>query len=178
MKRILIPTLLGLLILTSPALAQMAPGDAQQLVDSWYQKFLNRQRDAWSSVWIDALRAGQPPEAMLSKILSSQEYYEKSGGTPEGFVQTLYLDLAGREPTPQEVNYWVQRQYQADRADVAYQLLLRYPQAWQWQGGIPGGAFPPQPGYEPQQPSYEPQQPSYDYRAPVFPYRRLRVPPR
>jgi len=168
MRRYLALTILGVGLLAAPAWSQYPPppgagaaaGGAQQLVDSWYQHFLNRQRDAYGSVWIDALQQGQPPEAVLSKILGSQEYFDKGGGTPEGFINTLYLDATGRQPSPQETQAWVQRLYQTDRNDVAYQILTRYPQSWQ--AGV-------QPGYNPGQPSYNS---SYDYRPPYYPYRR------
>jgi len=168
MRRFIAGALLGIGLLATPAPAQYAPagGDAQQLVDSWYQRFLNRPRDSWGSVWIDSLQQGQPPESVLAKLLGSQEYYDKGGGTPEGFIQKLYFDLSGRQPAPQEVQYWVQRLYQTDRNDVAYQLLMRYPQSWQ--GGIQDSynSAPP-----PSQPSFDLH---YDYRRPSYQYRRER----
>jgi hypothetical protein len=120
--------------------AQPAPspygGTAESLVDGWYAKFLNRQRDPYAAVWIDSLRQGQPPDSVLAKILGSQESYDKGGDSPQGFVQNLYLDVTGRQPGPQELNYWMQRMSTSDRTDIAYQLLMRYPQSWQ--GAAPG----------------------------------------
>jgi len=179
MRRYVALALLGVGFLAGEALSQFppapplrgrprapAPGGqagAQQLVDQWYQRFLNRQRDAWAAVWVDALRTGQPPEAVLSKILSSQEYYDKAGGTPEGFVQTLYIDLVGREPTPREVQFWASRLNQVDRDEVAYQVLTRHPGSWQ--GGV-------QESYAPAEEGYDPYPSRYDYRPPRYRYRR------
>jgi hypothetical protein len=167
MRYFLVPAAFGIVVLAGPAFAQPAPAlpedSARALVDSWYQKFLNRQPDSWSSAFVTALEGGsQTPEQVLSTILGSPEYYDKGGDTPEGFAQTIFLDLAGRPPTPREIHYWSQQLLQSSRNDVAYQLLTRYPQAWQ--GISPGYYGPRDPGYTPA--------PVYEYRRPSFPYRR------
>jgi hypothetical protein len=66
-------------------------------------------------------------------MLSSQEYYDKGGDTQEGFAQTLFRDITGRAPTPQEFN-WMMGQLGFSvsgwpRATLALSLLQRYPQA-------------------------------------------------
>jgi hypothetical protein len=166
MRRFIALALLAVPAIVTTVPAQYPPpppyaGTAESLVDSWYAKFLNRPRDAYASVWIDSIRQGQHPASVLAKILGSQEYYDKGGGTPEGFVQRLYLDLTGRPPSPQELNYWVQRLYTSDRTDVAYQLLMRYPQSWQ----APAAGY-----YTPNQPGYTPA-PDYEYRRPFYRHR-------
>jgi hypothetical protein len=101
------------------------PASPEELVRSWYQKFLHRDPDPQWSVWVEAVRNGQEPNAVLAAILGSQEYYNNAGGTPEGFVQALFQDLSGRRPTPEEMGYWVRRVLDRDRNDMAYALLTR-----------------------------------------------------
>jgi hypothetical protein len=100
-------------------------GSPEELVRSWYQRFLHRDPDPLWSVWVEAVRYGQEPNAVLAAILGSQEYFNNAGGTPEGFVQALYQDISGRRPTPEEMGYWVRRVLDRDRNDVAYALLTR-----------------------------------------------------
>ncbi len=101
------------------------PDRSEDLVRSWYQKYLHREPDPQWAVWVDAVRNGQEPNAVLASILGSQEYYDKAGGTPERFVQTLYRDVTGRPPTRGEMEYWVRRANDRDRTDVAYGVLTR-----------------------------------------------------
>jgi len=130
------------------------PESPDQLVQSWYQRYLHRETDyAGAKGWIDALRRGDSPEAVLAMILSSEEYYGNAGNSPIGFVQRLFLDIAGRAPTPQELDYWARRRmHQTDRRDVAYAVLLRFPGSWE--------SPPAYPDYS-----------RYDHRRPTWPYR-------
>ena len=166
MRRFIALALIAVPALVTTVPAQYPPpppygGTAESLVDGWYAKFLNRQRDPYAAVWIDSIRQGQPPNSVLAKILGSQEYYDKSGDNPQGFIQTLYQDVTGRQPSPQELNYWMQRMSISDRTDVAYELLTRYPQSWQ--GAAPGYYPPSQPGYT--------LAPHYEYRRPFYRHR-------
>ncbi len=132
---------------------QAYPNQAEDLVRSWYRRYLHREPDPNRAAWVDALNSGQQPEAVLAGILGSTEYYDKAGGTPEGFVNRLFLDLTGRRPTPGELEHWVRRAAYGDRKDVAYALLMRYPQSWG-----------PEPVYRDER--------RYDYRRLYWPYRR------
>jgi len=170
MRRIVVPALFSAVLLAGSALSQYPPPSpnpgadqgAEQLVASWYQRFLNRQPDSWSSVWVDQVRGGQSPDSVLASLLSSQEYYNKAGGTPQGFIQKLFIDLTGQPPAPQQMNHWMNRLYSSDRTEVAHAILMRHPQAWQ--GGAPATYYPPTP-------AYTPSQSGYDYRPPSYPYR-------
>ena len=130
------------------------PERPEELVRSWYEKFLNREPDPDGlATWAGAIRNGQPPEQVLAGILNSDEYYAKAGNSPEGFIETLFQDVVGRRPTDREFDYWVRRAYRESRTDVAYALLARYPQSWQTE-------------------PYYPDSYRYDYRRPTWPYRR------
>ena len=121
------------------------------LVDSWYRRFLGRAPDPGSQQWVEELQRGRPPQEVLSSILGSDEYYQRAGSTPQGFIYRLFRDVTGRRPTPREATYWVRRVYVDDRGSIAYDLLARHPGAWQ-AGRAP--AF------------------DYDYRRPYYRYGR------
>jgi hypothetical protein len=168
--RFLALALLGLPALATPGAGQFAPEirrayDAhwrayldrpEELVRAWYQRYLNRDVDpAGYQTWVGALRTGSSPEMVLAGILSSDEYYNKGGGTPEGYVTVLCQDLTGRPPTPQERDYWARRVYYEPRQDIAYAMLTRYPQTW---GNAPA-------------PDWHRHEPVYEYRRPFWRYR-------
>jgi len=159
MKR-LIPVL-GLVLLLTPlsAPAQYPPGGGyndmpEQMVAGWYRQFLGRVPDGQSAVWIDAIKSGQAPEAVLAQILGSTEYYMRGGGSAQGFVRRLHTDLTGRPPGAAETRAWLNRLYQSDRQDLAYHMLRRYPQ------GLGAGA--PQEDYG--------AEPPLEYRRPLNRY--------
>jgi len=164
MKRLVLAAGLAALLLPLGGVAQPPGGgysDApEQLVLDWFRRYLHREADPLAAVWIDAIKGGQAPEAVLSQILGSSEYYLRTGSTPQGFVRQLHLDLTGRPPASNEVSYWVNQLYRSDRNDVAYQMLQRYPQNW----GAPaeGAEEPP---------------PEHDYRRPVHHYYPRYYPP-
>jgi len=136
------------------------PGGAEQTVRDWYNRFLGREPDPMSATWSESLRQGQQPEAVLAQILASSEYYNRGGGSPQGYVRRLITDLTGRPPGGREISFWVNQMYRADRQDIVMQVLQRYPGNWSTGGGG-GGGVP------------YPDEPSYDYRRPYYqPYRR------
>jgi hypothetical protein len=163
MRRCTILAALGVFVATALASAQpnwfrpplrpAFPDRPEELVRTWYLRFLNREPDPGWIGWVNALRRGQAPERVLASILSSQEYFERSGRTPRGFIETLFRDLTGRRPTPRELSHWMRRLTFGSRADVAYELLMRFPQNWDT------GPFRPDDW-------------RYDYRRPNWPFRR------
>jgi hypothetical protein len=173
MRYVLATSLAAALALAGPASAQYYPQvppspafqndqAAQNLVENWFLHFFGRPGGVGSSYWIDQVRQGQPPDNVLAQMLASQEYYDKGGRTPQGFIEKLYYDLTGQPPPPQALGYWVNRLYQSNRQEVAHALLLRYPQSWQ--GGVAGSYYPQDPGYAPLRYGYEYRRPFYRYR--------------
>jgi hypothetical protein len=101
------------------------------LVQTWYRKYLHREPDPDGiATWVNALSSGQTPEAVLATLLGSQEYYDRCGDTPDGFVRIAFQDITGRAPTPSEYAYWTGRMTFMSSKDVAYAMLTRYPQTW------------------------------------------------
>jgi hypothetical protein len=106
--------------------------DPYAAVRSWYLQYLDREPDpAGMAGWTDHLRNGKAPEWVLAQMLSSDEYYQRAGGTPEGFVRAFFLDAIGQEPPPRELQEWARRAGTGDRQAVAQALIQRYPQALQ-----------------------------------------------
>jgi hypothetical protein len=133
MRRFLIAFLLGALAAAAPTAAQAQSAQSQAAVSAWYAQFLHRGYDAGGLGWASALDQGQSPDKVLASILGGDEYYLRSG-TPQGYVQNLFADLNGRQPTPTEYGFWVNRLAQVggaapdyeQRVDLAYEFLVRY----------------------------------------------------
>jgi hypothetical protein len=174
--------LLGVLGLSGPALAQgyydydanagAYAQDPGSLVSFWYQKYLSRVVDpSGLAGWTQQLMRSAPA-SVLASILSSQEYYARAGCTPDGFVRTLFMDVLGRQPTPQEYN-WAMGHFvfgasSRERTRIARDLLNRYPQAI-----FPSfaAAPAPPPGYRPEHEWRERYWHEHEYRRPDWRYR-------
>ena len=137
MRRFLAAVLFGTFMAAAPTAALAQSAQAQAIVSEWYSRFLHRPIDG-AAGWEQALDQGQNPDKLLSGILGSNEYYLRAGGTDPGFVQTLFVDVNGRQPTQPEYALWLNQLIQLEssvpayevRDDVAYAMLLRYPQNW------------------------------------------------
>jgi hypothetical protein len=133
MRRFLTAVLLGALAAAAPTAAQAQSAQSQAAVAAWYTQFLHRGYDAGGLGWASALDQGQSPDKVLASILGGDEYYLRTGA-PQGYVQTLFTDLLGRQPTPEEYGFWVNRLAQVggaapdyeQRVDLAYEFLVRY----------------------------------------------------
>jgi hypothetical protein len=91
-------------------------------INAVYQQYLGRQADGGGmSRWLRAYDQGGI-QAVLQGVLSSQEYFNRQGGSVLGFVQALYRDLLGRSAGQSEVNRWVPAAGQSG-ADVVRRIL-------------------------------------------------------
>jgi hypothetical protein len=67
------------------------------VVAGYYTQFLGRSASAAElSPWVNLLLNGVSREQVIAAIVSSDEYFQKQGGTNTQFVDQLYLDLLGR----------------------------------------------------------------------------------
>ena len=138
MRRFLTAVLFGAFMAAAPTAALAQSAQAQGIVSEWYSRFLRRPIDVGALGWEQALDQGQNPDKLLSGILGSNEYFLRAGGTDPGFVQTLFADVNGRLPVQAEYALWLNQLSQLEgsvpayeaRDDVAYAMLLRYPQNW------------------------------------------------
>jgi hypothetical protein len=134
--------LFGLMV-TAPGFAQ--PLSNADLVDSWYRRYLGRPAELGARGWVDALDAGQAPEAVLASILSSDEYWQRSGQNGRAYVTMLFQSITGRRPARRETEYWLHHLRRRDRRDVAYDMLKRYPVGL---AAAPPGRYDPDEGSE------------------------------
>lgn len=106
------------------------PRDPRMLVTGWYQHFLGRGQDPGTLFWVHDLQQGFSPQQVLSTILSSREYFLRAGGTQDGLIERLYLDLTGHKPSAKELKYWQGRLKVDSIQDMTYQMLSRNPKDW------------------------------------------------
>ena len=115
----------------TPVVARgQAYGDPNSLVDHWYRNYLGRAPDSGMTTWVNELVQGIPPDQVLSTILGGDEYYQRAGTTPEGFIARLYNDCLNRQPTASELDFWVRRMYTSDRGSIAHAILTQNPGVW------------------------------------------------
>jgi tetratricopeptide (TPR) repeat protein len=137
--RVIHTVLLALLAIPLAALGQSPrpqarvplQGNPTDLVNQWYQHFMDRPLDPLGAAnWPRELAQGRPPADVLSEILGSGEYYLRAGNTPQGFARGLIRDLTGQEPDPRLVREWAARVNARNHREIARALLERYPQGW------------------------------------------------
>ncbi len=69
----------------------------EKLVNDLYVKYLGRNADAGGLAgYVQLLAAGGTVNQIASSILGSQEFFDKAGGTNEGFINALYLAVLER----------------------------------------------------------------------------------
>ncbi len=96
------------------------------MIDSWFQQYLRRPVDPGGlSSRLGLLRRGTDPQQIQADILGSGEYWDNNGSNPGGFIRALYNDILQREPTRQDMRYWLDRfqQNQGNRSAVALEFL-------------------------------------------------------
>lgn len=95
-----------------------SPEYQHHLVNAIYQNFLHRAPgDEAVNYWSGQL-ANSGEQAVLSRIVGSQEYYQDNGGTDAGFINALYRDLLGRSSSAQAQAYWVGQLQTLDQAST------------------------------------------------------------
>ncbi len=126
----------------STPLAQSVASNLRPSYPEWYNRFqLHRPFEPAGLGWALTLEPGTAVlTKFLSGILGSDEYYGRSGGTPQGYVQTLFTDVNGRAPSPAEYAFWLNRLVQIGGMPRAVfrkasirkftPMLVRYPQNW------------------------------------------------
>ena len=102
--------LLALSAGAGPAHAHFYLPEHVALVDGWYVRFLGRHVDkAGINQWCCKLAWHHPHGAVMTGILATDEYYQRKGGNPAGFVSGLFEDFYQRSPSSYEVDYWTHR---------------------------------------------------------------------
>ncbi len=97
----------------------------EQIV-AWFRDYLHRdpralELAAWQS-HID--RGGSLYDAQV-QILSMPEYYNRADANDVTYIRQLHQQILGKEPTPQELAYWLERMQANNRLrpEVAREFL-------------------------------------------------------
>jgi hypothetical protein len=97
---------------------------ASRMVASWYERYLDRYPDPDGlRDWADKLRRGWDPLEVEAGILSSDEYWQRAGSNPAGWVDRLFRDATGRPASVRDFRFWTDRARRADRKRVALEFL-------------------------------------------------------
>lgn len=80
------------------------------LLDELYEVALGRPADSSGrTYWLGQIRAGAALDTIGASFYGSEEYYRRSGGTDQSFVDSLYADVLGRAPDSGGRRYWLAR---------------------------------------------------------------------
>src|SRR5262245_32541266 len=75
----------------------------EKVASDWVQLYLRRNATQREILQItNQLRSGVSPNEVQATILSSSEYYRKSGGNITNWAGWVISDVLGRQSTPQE----------------------------------------------------------------------------
>jgi virginiamycin B lyase len=87
-----------------------------------YQRYLGRTPSPDELPgWVNAMLSGLSDEQVEADFIGAPEYINDHGGQGAGWIMSMYRDLLGRTPSPQEVNGWLQAmQNGLTPAQVAY----------------------------------------------------------
>lgn len=116
------------------------------VIQDYYQALLGRGADADGlQFWLSLTQNGMPLEQVLAGIAGSEEYFQRQGGTSDGYIRGLYRDVLGRiaPPAQSELDFWIARLgvaprgAQAARVDVALGFAL----SDEYRGGLIDGWF-------------------------------------
>ena len=140
MRRIILSFVLaGIpLVSVSPARAQYGIGPlyqqraAQRQVISWFQAYLGRLPNAQElAILSNQYLLNGNALYVQSVILASNEFWIRSGGTPIGFLNRLFVTTLGRQPTIQEVSLLQAQIYQYGRLNFVQAYLVNIGAGWQ-----------------------------------------------
>ncbi len=94
------------------------------LVNSWYEQYLGRPAtNAEESGLVNLLMQGHSQADVLSRVLASDAFAQRSGKTDQQFVQSLYTDLLDQTASGADVQSWVNVLSDVGRQGVAEDLL-------------------------------------------------------
>jgi hypothetical protein len=129
-----IPTFLN----PTPARAQFGFGGlqqdrfAQQAVIRWFQAYLGRLPNAQElAVLTNQYLLTGNQLYVQSIILGSNEFWIRSGGTPLGFLNRLFVTTLGRQPTLQEASLLQAQIFQFGRLNFVQAFLTNIGGGWQ-----------------------------------------------
>lgn len=83
---------------------QTTPEYNRRVVDAVYRTFLQRDPDrSGQEFWANRIRRGANPDEVRAQVISSNEYWTKSGATAEGFAAAIYQQVTRTPATPSQI---------------------------------------------------------------------------
>jgi hypothetical protein len=80
------------------------------MITNYYQKYLNRvPNQAEMTAWLEYFARGKSVDDLPVTLLSSAEFYERSGGTDARFIEQMFLSVVQRRPSNEEMTRWLQQ---------------------------------------------------------------------
>jgi hypothetical protein len=85
-----------------------------------YLEVLGRQPDtAGLANWMTEIKSGRATvDDVKRRFYDSQEYYDRTGGTPAGYIDLLYRTAFARSASPGEISYWSAQLVSAGRTST------------------------------------------------------------
>jgi hypothetical protein len=91
-----------------------AVGQLEQIAQ-WYRQYLGREATSPElSAWQAHLQAGRSPQDILAYILSSSEYYDRSGNQQNRYLADVFRNIYGRAPTASDLAQFASQYQQYD----------------------------------------------------------------
>ena len=104
------------------------PGELEGYVRQLYLKYLGREPEPTGyAAWVNTIYQGTTLSEAEVGIMASPETFLRSQNNPELYVQFLFRQASGREPTGQEIEYWVGllfHRYHGERTGFCRDLLM------------------------------------------------------
>lgn len=99
-----------------------------RLVAGWYQTYLGRGSTQPERLpLVVQLVSGVSSQVLLRDLLAGSEYYQRAGGTLNGYLNRVFVDILGRGPTPEQVAGVAGQPADSVRSNVA-DFLLKSPE--------------------------------------------------
>lgn len=76
----------------------------------WFNQYLGRDPSDKELVnWLEALRQGQSISQVQLALLANEQFFNRCDADKRVYITRMHELLVGREPTPDEMSYWVAR---------------------------------------------------------------------
>jgi uncharacterized lipoprotein YbaY len=94
------------------------PPGSQQSIVTYYQSILGRTPQQWEvNAWLKHFAKGAAKDDLPRDLLVSEEFYDKAGGNPAGFIDAMFMSVTGRPPNAVDRARWLTRFQQLGNRD-------------------------------------------------------------
>jgi hypothetical protein len=103
------------------------PESAAAHIREWYVKYLGRHATPQEiDHWLDFVYRRSTLAEVQIGIMAAPECFQRCHNDPRVYVDFLFTQITGRQPTPREVQYWVSLlhdRFQGERRDFCRALI-------------------------------------------------------